>query len=336
MRPYRLAGRFVGASIVVALAGCCTGTESEPPVELIPPGDADLAIPDEISELPLSFVVDGPRWAFHSHVTYEIAQYYEKNTNPPVPGRLVDYPAGLGGPSPVYANLGNYDRKVVGFVFIARQTDGSDVQRWLLLHETKMASVCDMEIKPATEMPGASPASPAPTTVADFAARALTIYDARKTAAGANRAAERTRYVKVRSRTHELNDSLSDAPPDTGVPAPPASPLPSGNGVWIGGAAFQLDGGSVGIWIKGSGEFVGYMQENNAGHSGTEQWELDDTYAPPSVISPILVGKTAHMGVTGDSVDDLGEIVSGGSQLEWNVVRESATYYGDTFPTTDP
>ncbi len=307
-----------GATLLVSLSWCLpaqAGTP-EPALEPMLPGP-------------------GPNRAMADGVTYELVQY-EPNTAG-LSSRLVELPTAQGGPSPVYAVPGNYRKKVIGWVFVEQLTDGSRMQRWLLLHEMLMASVRDIEMTPASYMGGTFTA---PSTVAGFTARAQAIFDAAKLSSP-DPPRDKTRYVKVHSGAFTLLDHIDDVPANNSV-ADPSAPTPAGNGYWDGIPPVQLDGGTIAMYKKGTttNAVVGLMQESNSGYAGTESWFLDDDYLEPTELQPIIFATQNYMTGGGiGTVADLSEVITANppaTQREWNLLRESATYYSETFPSSSP
>jgi hypothetical protein len=274
---------------------------------------------------------------FADGVTYELAQYVPLSGSAST--RLVDLPgsAPSGGASPVYAEPANYERKIVGWMFMEDLHDGTHLQRWLLLHDFEMASEHDTEVVPASFMGGTETA---PTTVEDFQSRAESCFEAAK-ACSPDPPKDRTRYVKSRTFGAEVLDHLLDLPADN-LTAPPAHPSPTGNGAWDGNAEDQIDGGTIGIFLPGtaSAALVGLVLESNAGAVGTSAWFLSDHCPAPASLTPIILASTDYMQAPGiGTAADLSAVIGSNpisSRRKWNLLREAATYYSTDFPSQDP
>jgi hypothetical protein len=144
--------------------------------------------------------------------------------------------------------------------------------------------------------------------------------------------------VKVKNvpKVPHLAPNLPTMIPPTNVGSEPIYPTPLGNGSWDGILAGQMDGGTVAIYKKGatSPSLIGWMVESNNGTAGHESWFIDDGFPEPTVGNPIIVGSRNYTTSAGIGTPvDLSE--PSGSNLEWNLLREAATYYSVSFPN-DP
>ena len=82
------------------------------------------------------------------------------------------------------------------------------------------------------------------------------------------------------------------------------------------------------------------MQENNGGYSGSETWLLADSYLAPTESQPIIVATLNYLSFPGvGTLASLSEEIPANpvaTRREWNMLRESAMYYSETFPTSNP
>jgi len=303
-----------------------------------PGAEPDPTLTGSVAPAPLAATLR----ALEPNKTYKLVQYEciapvatsdpdHLNKNRP---RLVELPTGITpyhGSSPVYYEPSRFRAKVVGWVLCdPPDANGKQTQRWLLLHETKRASDVDFEITPATVMGGTFPA---PTNGTDFANRAKTIFDAARLSSP-DPDHDATRYVKVCNVIDEITDDAAHVPADHNLPGYPNCGFAAGNGLWDGGNGWQLDNGTVGLYQKSvaTSPLNGIMVENNSGSGGTEVWYLQDGFAAPTATAPLIVAAFSYCGTTDD--DDIGELLPGNTQRQWNVVVESGTYYQTTFPSS--